>query len=345
MNFTDPVRSTPASIPGNGFDVLSRALSAQSQALKAFLDEQIKAFEPPIQPLVHYCLAHPGKRLRPMLLFASVTEAQRKACGPDLLRAAAVLELIHLATLVHDDIIDQATLRHHMPSVPQQWGPKVAVLLGDALFAHALVLASQFADPCVCRWTAQATRLLCCGEIQQTLSHEADRIPTINDYLACIQAKTATLFELSCKLAHYLRGDKPEQRASLEGFGKHLGIAYQLFDDALDVFGHESEVGKTLGTDFKTYKYTLPVLLLMEALPGAERAKLLQGMLQGTVTPQACTDLMRQAGVMPKVLYYFIHHIDQARAFLEDLDEVNKMLLSGLLDAVEIRMRSCLDSF
>jgi octaprenyl-diphosphate synthase len=174
-----------------------------------------------------------------------------------------------MATLVHDDIMDGADLRRQRLTVARKFGPDAAVLLGDALFAHALNIAAGFPTTEVCRWVAAATRAVCSGEIMQTLD-ENEALRTIPTYRRIIEMKTAELFSVSCFLgARHSSGGNDFSKAA-ERFGRHLGIAYQMYDDLADFFGSESDIGKTLGTDMASGKPTLPLLLLMERLPEGE---------------------------------------------------------------------------
>jgi octaprenyl-diphosphate synthase len=190
-----------------------------------------------------------------------------------LVHAAAVVELVHLATLVHDDIMDSADLRRGRGTAMRRYGPEAAVLLGDALFAHALNLAAQFPTPEVCLTVSDSTRKVCTGEIMQTLRRRTLDV-TRADYDRVIELKTAELFRVSCLLGARLAGYPPAFAAAAAEFGRQLGIAYQIYDDLADYFGDETRIGKTLGTDLRSGKLTLPLLLLRERLPPGGRAVL-----------------------------------------------------------------------
>jgi octaprenyl-diphosphate synthase len=248
-------------------------LAPHMARLDGFLHEQLSAFEPELRAIVGYCLENSGKRIRPSLVFFSGWD-EAEVVSEQLVKVAAVVEMIHMATLVHDDIMDGADLRRQRLTVARKFGPDAAVLLGDALFAHALNIAAGFPTTEVCRCVAAATRTVCSGEIMQTLDeNEAQR--TISTYRRIIEMKTAELFSVSCFLgARHSSGGDDFSRAA-ECFGRHLGIAYQIYDDLADFFGSESDIGKTLGTDLASGKPTLPLLLLLERLP-VERAQSLQ---------------------------------------------------------------------
>jgi octaprenyl-diphosphate synthase len=241
-------------------------------ALDVFLHAQLGAFEPEIRDMADYCIDTSGKRIRPALVFFSGWRTGADV-SPALVQVAAVVELVHLATLVHDDIMDEAALRRSRPTAAKKYGPEAAVLLGDALFAHALHLAAKFPTTEVCAAVSDSTRKVCAGEIVQTLRRRSTAI-TRADYDRVIDLKTAELFRISCALGARLGGHGETFIADAARFGRSLGIAYQIYDDLADFFGREARIGKTLGTDLASGKLTLPLLFLRERLPLAEQAAL-----------------------------------------------------------------------
>lgn len=272
------VQSAEAS-PGSrhAFSKVFKWLSPHMGELDSFLRQQIAAFEPEIRGMADYCIDTSGKRIRPALVFLSGWRGPN-LISPDLVRAAAVVELVHLATLVHDDIMDEAAVRRNRDTAAKTYGPTPAVLLGDALFAHALNLATQFPTTEVCAAVSESTRLVCSGEIVQTLRRGSIDV-SLADYYRIIDLKTAELFRVSCFLGARLSGSKPAYVEAVTRFGRHLGIAYQIYDDLADYFGEETRIGKTLGTDLASGKLTLPLLTLLERLPADERRKLTEEVL------------------------------------------------------------------
>lgn len=248
-------------------------LAPHVAALDICLREQIQAFEPEIQEMAGYCIDTSGKRIRPALVFLSGWKDEQVT--PELVKVAAVVELVHLATLVHDDIMDEADIRRGRDTATRRFGPEAAVLLGDALFAHALHLAAQFPTTMVCSAVAESTRRVCSGEIIQTLRRGTTAI-TREDYFRVIDLKTAELFRVSCFLGCSLAGGKNDFVDAAASFGRQLGIAYQIYDDLVDFFGEEAKIGKTLGTDLDSGKLTLPLFELADCLSEAERVSLLQ---------------------------------------------------------------------
>ncbi|PTX91738.1 polyprenyl synthetase family protein [Opitutus sp. ER46] len=300
---TQPVAPAPASggpAKAHAFAPVFGLLGPQMAALDKFLAAQLPAFEPEIQAMVEYCIDTSGKRIRPALVFLSGWQGQGEV-SDDLVRVAAVVEMVHLATLVHDDIMDDAEVRRNRRTASREYGPTPAVLLGDALFAHALHLTTLFPTTDICGAVANSMRRVCAGEIVQTLRRGSTNLSRA-DYYRIVDLKTAELFRVSCFLGSRL-GGFPEGFAEAAGkFGRHLGIAYQIYDDLVDFFGSEARIGKTLGTDLASGKLTLPLFVLMERLPAAE-AQQLTLEITGKHAPQLELRLaqMQQYGVFAAV--------------------------------------------
>jgi octaprenyl-diphosphate synthase len=236
-------------------------LERVAEQLMAQADE----FEPQIVAYAQYALTAQGKQLRPVLVGLSGEAAG--GLNNSHLTVAVIIEMVHLATLVHDDIIDEAELRRGKPSLAANWGTEVSVLLGDCLLAHALKLAASFPTPEICREVAAATNTVCAGEILQTCSRGHFNVSRA-DYFKMVAMKTGELFALSCDLGARLSQATPARRESLRQYGMALGTAYQLYDDCLDILGSESVAGKNLGTDLASGKMTLPMLIVRErAIP------------------------------------------------------------------------------
>jgi octaprenyl-diphosphate synthase len=226
------------------------------------LSAQVDSFDPEVAVHARYALTSQGKQLRSTLVGLSAGAAGR--IDDSVITVAAIIEMVHLATLVHDDIMDEASLRRRRPTLAANWGNQISVLVGDCLFAHALKLAAGFPKPDICRAVSAATKTVCSGEILQTLRRQ-DKAMTRDEYFRILQMKTAELFALSCDLGAVQGGGTEPHRAALRRFGLDLGIAYQVYDDCLDLFGTEAAAGKSLGTDLACGKVTLPVLVVLES--------------------------------------------------------------------------------
>lgn len=221
--------------------------------------------------LIDQAARYAGKRLRPALILligralGDVTE--------DHFKLAAVVELIHTATLVHDDILDGASMRRRTESINFLHGNHVAVLLGDLIYAKAFRLSLTLSSTRAAADLADVTRVICSGEIEQIYCRGRFDL-TEEEYFDVIGAKTASLYRSSCELAAHYSGADPETVKALGDYGYSLGVAFQIVDDCLDVIGEEAVVGKSLGTDLECGKMTLPLIFLAAGLSVENRAEL-----------------------------------------------------------------------
>ena len=241
------------------------------------ISAQAQAFDPAIEGYISYVCDTSGKRIRPALAILA-GDATGESVG-DHLKLGTILELIHLATLVHDDIMDGADTRRGEATASAKWGNSLSVLLGDCLFAHALTLSTEFDDAELSRKIARAASDVCTGEIIQT-QRRFDLNLKVSEYYKIIEMKTAALFAVATELGARLSGASEEVQASLYDFGLKLGTAYQIYDDCLDLVGDEEVVGKTLGTDLAKGKLTLPLLNLIRDATETQKAKLNKLLLQ-----------------------------------------------------------------
>jgi octaprenyl-diphosphate synthase len=249
---------------------LTLGVQAELEEVEARIARQAAEFDPAIEGYVTYAIGSRGKRLRPLVALLSGGASGGVTSGHvDL---AVIVELIHIATLVHDDIMDEAERRRAQPTVNARWGNSLSVLLGDCLFAQALNLSTNFDNAAISRVIARAAREVCSGEIIQT-QRRFDLHLAIDDYLKIIEMKTGSLFAAAAELGGVLNGADPETIRALRDFGRKIGGAYQIYDDCLDVAGNEAEIGKTLGTDLRKGKMTLPVLMLLRSAPSDERER------------------------------------------------------------------------
>ena len=242
-------------------------LSAVTQQLV----RQARDFDPQIVPFAEHALNNSGKHLRPTLV--AVAASCFGQPNESHVRAAVIIEMVHLATLVHDDVMDEAEIRRGNATVAAKWGNEIAVLFGDCLFAQALKLAASFPTPEVCRAVAMATNTVCSGEIIQT-QQRRNFVAARRDYFRVIEMKTGELFTLACDLAAFLSDASVAQRSALKEFGTAFGTAYQIYDDCVDLFGTEADAGKSLGTDLAKGKLTWPLLLAWERASAPDRASL-----------------------------------------------------------------------
>src|SRR6266436_1953904 len=263
---------TPRSQPGDSWKAIIEPIDPFLQSVSDRLTRQVTTFEPDLSPYAEYALNGHGKHLRPALV-ALTANAVGKEVDDSHITVAVIIEMVHLATLVHDDVMDEAEIRRGRLTLAANWGNEIAVLFGDCLFAQALKLAASFPTPEICRAVAMATNTVCSGEILQT-QHRGDFQFTREKYFRVLEMKTAELFALSCELSACLSGTSAKERKALRQFGLAFGTAYQVYDDCVDLFGSETAAGKSLGTDIAKGKLTLPVLLAWERAGGQDRVEL-----------------------------------------------------------------------
>ena len=320
-----------AKAASNGFTSIMEPITTHLDALDHFLASQVQSFEPELIELARYALRHKGKRIRPMLVFYSGWKDDNNI-SEDLVKAAGIVELVHLATLVHDDILDNATLRHNSSTVCSKYDAKSAVLLGDAIFSHALMLASEFSTNRVCYEVAKSTRRVCAGETKQNF-HAHQCSYSIDDYYRVIDLKTAELFSVSCSLGSYLAGFPEDYCDAVAAFGRHLGVAYQIYDDLIDILGSEAEIGKTLGTDVSSGTQTLPMLLLLQNFNSGDREVFLRKIQEGTLSPYELKLSIKKYDVIHEVSEAFNRQIQLASDSIQYYQDYPSFLyLVGFVD-------------
>ena len=261
----------PARSAADLFAPIARDLVEVERILKQTLDSTRPGVDRLCAHLAHY----KGKRLRPALLLLTA-----RACGkvtPAHHLLGAVVEMIHTATLVHDDVLDSADVRRHVPTVNSLWGNQASILLGDYLFTHAFHLSSTLDDVRACRLIGAATNRVCAGELHQ-VCRRGNLDLTEEEYFEIIDGKTAELTACCCTLGAIYAGMDEETTERLTSFGRALGIAFQIADDLLDLIGQETLAGKSLGTDLEQQKLTLPLIHLLQTAP-ADRAARVRSIL------------------------------------------------------------------
>lgn len=233
------------------------------------LANEVNSFENKVQRMIKFVVDNKGKRLRPLLVH-SCCNVKYHSSKQDIIKASVIVELIHIATLIHDDVIDNAKVRRNQSTLHGIVDANEAILVGDILLSHALEIASSFSDTTVCREVSKATKATCIGEVNQSFAQKKYDT-TYEEYEQILRGKTGKLFACACRLGAKLSNADESVVGYVTRFAENLGIAYQLYDDAMDVFGSESNAHKTLKTDLKTGKVTLPVILLLKSCCEEER--------------------------------------------------------------------------
>ncbi len=282
-----------------------------------------------------------GKRLRPALTCL----AARLVAGSvsdDVATVAAVVELIHTATLVHDDIIDGAAVRRTVATLNARFGDQLAVLGGDVLFSKAYRAAAHLDDPFASRYLSDVVGEILEGEIHQDLVARNAALSQA-EYRDIIRGKTAALYEAALVVGAHYAGATEELREALGRYGHHLGMAFQMVDDRLDLTGDEATVGKTLGRDLSEGKTTLPLILWREAQAGPARAealRLLEAAWGDAAAAQRLARRLEREGALEAADLLARRELEQAREALSRVPaSPDHDLLRALTDYVLVRAR------
>ncbi len=241
-------------------------VSEQLESVEQLLRQQLTTNTPWVAELLSHSRLTGGKRLRPVFLLLSGASVSELSSSH--IHVAAGVEMIHTATLIHDDVLDDAQTRRHRPTANSKWGNKTSVLLGDFLFTHGFHVACHCESAPALTMLASASNKVCAGEIRQN-NWCGNFDLTEQQYFDLISDKTAELCAVSCKLGALLSGADERLMLQFEDYGRNLGIAFQIIDDVLDLTGHAKEVGKTLHTDLKNRKPTLPIIHCLRTLTPA----------------------------------------------------------------------------
>jgi octaprenyl-diphosphate synthase len=244
-------------------------LGADLAAVDAIIHARLTSSVGLIPNLAAYLIDGGGKRIRPMITLAAAHALGRS--GEPTQKLAAAVEFIHSATLLHDDVVDESDLRRGRQSAHRVWGQPASVLVGDFLFARSFNLMVEAGDLAILDVLARASSVIAEGEVLQ-LTSAGDSDATLDHYMAIISAKTAALFAAAARAGAMSAGATPELAQAFDAYGKNLGLAFQLVDDALDYGGASAAMGKNVGDDFREGKLTLPAILARETGDAEERA-------------------------------------------------------------------------
>lgn len=301
---------------------------------------QAREFDPAVEPYVAYICNTSGKRIRPVLSFLAGGATGGITWKHDKL--AVILELIHIATLVHDDIIDGAEIRRQAPTANAKWGSALSVLLGDSLFSYALMLSTEFEDSHTARRIAESANAVCTGEIKQT-QRRFDLSLSKMEYFDIIEKKTAALFEIAMELGGCLNGANPAVCEAMGQFGKKIGTAYQIYDDCIDLVGEEEEFGKTLRTDLNKGKLTLPILNLLESSTDKQRERLSRLLLQNEpIDVSALANIADYVGSIEAAINAGLKLVGEAEECLIWLEDTEyKVALVSIVDFLRHLLNSC----
>lgn len=252
-------------------------------SVKQWIDSQLTSPLDEVNARLKHVANATGKMLRPTLVLlcgkciAPTTDVHVKSAG--------LIEMVHMATLLHDDVIDHADSRRNYPTPNALWGNEAAVLLGDFVLSRVFSQSARLGNQAITQILADTAVQICHGELHQNTQRQNWDLPE-EQYITIIRDKTALLFESACKIGAIAANANKKQEEALAAFGLNIGIAFQIADDLLDITGSEDVEGKTLGTDIESSKLTLPVIHLLSTVDPKDKPKVLQWLTQPSKSPQ-----------------------------------------------------------
>ncbi len=272
-----------------------------------------------VENIGQYIVDAGGKRLRPLMVLLSA-----RACGysgQDHIPLAAIIEFIHTATLLHDDVVDTSDLRRGRPTANAKWGNAPSVLVGDFLYSRSFQMMVALNNMAVMRILADTTNVISEGEVQQLINAGNDQISE-DDYYSVIDKKTARLFRAATEVGAVLAGVDDDTREHLAAYGHHLGMVFQLTDDVLDYQGQAEEIGKNLGDDLAEGKPTLPLIHILKT-GSPEQVALIRQVIRdgGREHFDEVIAAIKSTGAMDYTLAVAAQHRDKALSQLQDLPE------------------------
>ncbi len=289
------------------------------EAVNHFIVDQLHSDVPLVENMGHYIVEAGGKRMRPILVLLSARSCD--FAGNDHIKMAAVIEFIHTATLLHDDVVDMSTMRRGRPTANSQWNNPSSVLVGDFIYSRAFQILVSLGNLRIMQIIADTTNKIAEGEVLQLISkHNVDITET--DYLKVIHNKTAILFQAAAQCGAILANATPKVEEALRLFGLHVGNAFQLIDDVLDYVGDSNAMGKNVGDDLAEGKPTLPLIYAMKNTSKAD-SRLIKDSLKtsGLDTLERIISIVKTSGALDYTRNFAQSEVEKARKCLTDLPE------------------------
>ncbi|GGC03662.1 octaprenyl diphosphate synthase [Marinobacterium zhoushanense] len=298
---------------------LNPLIEPQFDAVTEYILNHLGSNVPLVESIGHYIVESGGKRLRPLLVLLAAN-----ACGysgQQHIPLAAVIEFIHTATLLHDDVVDNSELRRGNATANAKWGNAPSVLVGDFLYSRSFQIMVEIGEMAIMQVISNATTVIAEGEVLQLLN-QRNPDTTEESYMNVILGKTAMLFEAATECGAILANANPQQREALRLYGRHLGIAFQLVDDVMDYLSSSEEMGKNVGDDLAEGKATLPLIHAMREGSDSERALVREAIRKGGLDDLApVLDIVHRTGAIEYTKAQAQAQIDHALAALTELPQ------------------------
>ena len=293
-----------------------QSITDELAAVRRCISAQLVAGDDSIDAMLRQIGLRNGKMLRPAMVLLVA-----KSCGnitETHIRIAAIVELLHAATLLHDDVLDEAQSRRKAFTANRLWGNESAVLLGDFLLGKVFVMCSRLERRDIARVISDTAVEICRGELSQNIQRRNFEL-TQGRYYEIIKDKTAALFSACCYVSSLAAGDEEQRHRHFGEFGLKVGMAFQITDDLLDIIGDEASVGKTLGTDLATEKITLPIIHMLSTVEEGRRLSLVKR-LTAKIERTELRDMLEQAGSLDYTRAAAQRYCDEAVALLESME-------------------------
>ncbi|MHB0999801.1 MAG: polyprenyl synthetase family protein [Armatimonadota bacterium] len=314
---------TTSNIPVENRPEYFRTVSDDLQKVEDLLSTQMNSSVHTITAVSSHILNAGGKRLRPALVLLSAFSCCGNYDPCKLISIAASTEMIHMATLMHDDVIDNSDYRRGRETANSRWNNQVSVLTGDYILAKSFWLLSNDGNDHIMRALANATTEMAEGEILQ-IEAEGDIDTLVKSYFPIIEGKTAAFMSACCRIGSIMASASPEQEDALADYGHSLGISFQITDDILDLVGDPDVIGKPVGGDIRDGKVTLPLILILERADAPDRRTIEQIIKRDDVTPgeiEYIRSLGESTGAVDGAREIAARYIKQAMDRLELLPE------------------------
>ena len=300
------------------FNEVTRLFKPDLEKVERALRDNFLSDIPIVPGIGEYILSSGGKRIRPLLMLISA-----RLCGLELndslVKHCCVIENVHAATLLHDDVVDETTVRRGRQTVNSKWGNDASILVGDYLIAQSLTLLSDDVNPVIFKAFSKAAKLLVEGGLLE-FSNARDIQVTEKHCMDVIYRKTASILSLSCRLGALLAEANKEQEAALEAFGDHFGMAFQLMDDLMDYDGTPEQLGKPPGNDFQEGHVTLPLHYLYHHSKNGLRQEIEQFIQNDKLTSKELDyilDRMREGKALEYTLHQAQKHMNSAKEAIQ----------------------------